>query len=114
EQIYCYFFFQAEDGIRDRNVTGVQTCALPICSSSFDGLSRPDHCCDTSPLRHQQQCEATAALRTQHRPALTARVALGEAPIAPEIGRASCRERVETSRVAGGGQEKGRGVEGER
>src|SRR5699024_11893188 len=26
-----YFFFQAEDGIRDRNVTGVQTCALPIC-----------------------------------------------------------------------------------
>src|SRR5699024_11887432 len=26
----CYFFFQAEDGIRDRNVTGVQTCALPI------------------------------------------------------------------------------------
>src|SRR5699024_4066067 len=27
-----YFFFQAEDGIRDRNVTGVQTCALPILS----------------------------------------------------------------------------------
>src|SRR5699024_7876976 len=26
----CLFFFQAEDGIRDRNVTGVQTCALPI------------------------------------------------------------------------------------
>src|SRR5699024_7256584 len=26
------FFFQAEDGIRDRNVTGVQTCALPICN----------------------------------------------------------------------------------
>src|SRR5207249_9649362 len=25
-----YLFFQAEDGIRDRNVTGVQTCALPI------------------------------------------------------------------------------------
>src|SRR5699024_11528389 len=25
-----YFLFQAEDGIRDRNVTGVQTCALPI------------------------------------------------------------------------------------
>src|SRR5437868_9235901 len=27
---YSFFFFQAEDGIRDRNVTGVQTCALPI------------------------------------------------------------------------------------
>src|SRR5256885_3200709 len=29
-----FFFFQAEDGIRDYKVTGVQTCALPIC---------PDH-----------------------------------------------------------------------
>src|SRR5699024_78480 len=28
-----HFFFQAEDGIRDRNVTGVQTCALPIFGS---------------------------------------------------------------------------------
>src|SRR5699024_11498046 len=27
---WCSVFFQAEDGIRDRNVTGVQTCALPI------------------------------------------------------------------------------------
>src|SRR5690625_6605691 len=26
-----FFFFQAEDGIRDGHVTGVQTCALPIC-----------------------------------------------------------------------------------
>src|SRR6266542_3012465 len=28
--IYVFFFFQAEDGIRDATVTGVQTCALPI------------------------------------------------------------------------------------
>src|SRR5256885_9637283 len=28
------FFFQAEDGIRDYKVTGVQTCALPICGGS--------------------------------------------------------------------------------
>src|SRR5260221_7626851 len=28
----CFFFFQAEDGIRDHCVTGVQTCALPILS----------------------------------------------------------------------------------
>src|SRR5437667_4586896 len=27
---FFFFFFQAEDGIRDRDVTGVQTCALPI------------------------------------------------------------------------------------
>src|SRR6266704_5533416 len=38
-----FFFFQAEDGIRDRNVTGVQTCALPICSGpSGRGGGRPD------------------------------------------------------------------------
>src|SRR3989475_1382032 len=33
----CFFFFQAEDGIRDLTVTGVQTCALPI--SKHCGLS---------------------------------------------------------------------------
>src|SRR5699024_11946961 len=32
------FFFQAEDGIRDRNVTGVQTCALPIYMRWFTNL----------------------------------------------------------------------------
>src|SRR2546427_9536030 len=29
--VSSFFFFQAEDGIRDLTVTGVQTCALPIC-----------------------------------------------------------------------------------
>src|SRR5207245_6386459 len=29
--VFFFFFFQAEDGIRDATVTGVQTCALPIC-----------------------------------------------------------------------------------
>src|SRR5947209_13524849 len=29
--VFFFFFFQAEDGIRDIGVTGVQTCALPIC-----------------------------------------------------------------------------------
>src|SRR5690349_23612921 len=31
---FCFFFFQAEDGIRDLYVTGVQTCALPISGCS--------------------------------------------------------------------------------
>src|SRR6266540_3055018 len=44
--LLVFFFFQAEDGIRDRDVTGVQTCALPISEfiehqpaleTSFDG-----------------------------------------------------------------------------
>src|SRR2546430_10917457 len=37
--VYIFFFFQAEDGIRDLTVTGVQTCALPIC------------CAETGPWR---------------------------------------------------------------
>src|SRR2546430_8725449 len=35
------FFFQAEDGIRDLTVTGVQTCALPISAPA--GRARPSH-----------------------------------------------------------------------
>src|SRR5690606_33243808 len=34
-----FFFFQAEDGIRDFHVTGVQTCALPICILSSNSSS---------------------------------------------------------------------------
>src|SRR5256885_12017313 len=41
-EITLIFFFQAEDGIRDYKVTGVQTCALPI--SSF-GVCALDHVC---------------------------------------------------------------------
>ena len=33
--VVFFFFFQAEDGIRDYKVTGVQTCALPISVISF-------------------------------------------------------------------------------
>ena len=35
--LYFFFFFQAEDGIRDWSVTGVQTCALPICVTTMFG-----------------------------------------------------------------------------
>src|SRR2546430_11426120 len=39
----CFFFFQAEDGIRDLTVTGVQTCALPIWAvHKPSGLDVPD------------------------------------------------------------------------
>src|SRR6266568_1068798 len=46
--IIFFFFFQAEDGIRDGTVTGVQTCALPICAGKstllalLGGLVTPD------------------------------------------------------------------------
>src|SRR3989454_4445261 len=39
--LYCiFFFFQAEDGIRDYKVTGVQTCALPISEPALAFLAR--------------------------------------------------------------------------
>src|SRR2546426_8778909 len=42
--IFVFFFFQAEDGIRDYKVTGVQTCALPIShgapAGAGDGIVR--------------------------------------------------------------------------
>src|SRR5436305_11042350 len=37
---FDFFFFQAEDGIRDADVTGVQTCALPIYTSRCASISR--------------------------------------------------------------------------
>src|SRR5689334_23807217 len=38
--LFCFFFFfQAEDGIRDGTVTGVQTCALPILAGLLAGAS---------------------------------------------------------------------------
>src|SRR5690606_41052211 len=39
--VFFFFFFQAEDGIRDFHVTGVQTCALPILSSP-ENIARLD------------------------------------------------------------------------
>src|SRR5438876_11415992 len=39
--LYVFFFFQAEDGIRDGRVTGVQTCALPILAPGFGSDARP-------------------------------------------------------------------------
>src|SRR5690606_39475975 len=48
DKIFCIiFFFQAEDGIRDFHVTGVQTCALPIWSSITTRCWRPPAICPT-------------------------------------------------------------------
>src|SRR5205809_2299107 len=52
--VIVFFFFQAEDGIRDVAVTGVQTCALPI---SHPGLARaePDHHLGIAPAPGERQ-----------------------------------------------------------
>src|SRR5580693_3299388 len=49
-----FFFFQAEDGIRDGTVTGVQTCALPICRPNRDQMIlTPGSLDDMLPADHQ-------------------------------------------------------------
>src|SRR5699024_11859547 len=57
------FFFQAEDGIRSRNVTGVQTCALPI-SVHGGGTLRSQHC------RDQAQHHKQPVMAFQHQPGI--------------------------------------------
>src|SRR5690625_7223857 len=47
----AFFFFQAEDGIRDGHVTGVQTCALPIFTARTGATTMP-HGPGTTPVDH--------------------------------------------------------------
>src|SRR2546427_10773177 len=73
-----FFFFQAEDGIRDLTVTGVQTCALPISSLPGARIERLDR--DTTRGRGSVEEILTRVERREI-----------------EIGRASCRGRGEIS-----------------
>src|SRR2546430_10003750 len=84
-----FFFFQAEDGIRDLTVTGVQTCALPISLRSARGVP---------------QCAAPPLARAQGRAAARARAAgTGPARCRPLLRRTDRRrpsgDRSEERRV---------------
>src|SRR5437773_2881996 len=96
-----FFFFQAEDGIRDRDVTGVQTCALPIF---VDGLRAVAGEQPHGRLVGQFRGGDVGGGRDGEAGFLDGHVdEVGQSgPLArDEIGRASCRERVE--RTGGGG-----------
>src|SRR5207244_8679426 len=67
---YFFFFFQAEDGIRDDLVTGVQTCALPICTNRLPFL----------------QSRASIALSATTVGIMLAGVWLPSSPLAPALG----------------------------
>src|SRR5256885_7846743 len=93
--VWCvvfFFFFQAEDGIRDYKVTGVQTCALPIYLQG-DG-ARDDHevaLPRRAPGDHAEAVPVVAGPARRHHLYGAAREAERHGP---QIGRASCRERV--------------------
>src|SRR5688572_33284357 len=82
---YIFFFFQAEDGIRDLTVTGVQTCALPILDGAR--LGQPH----LRAARHRAHEASGGAIRE----AVRVRVVVEAHDLrhVAEIGRASCRER---------------------
>src|SRR5260370_32751721 len=87
-----FFFFQAEDGIRDSSVTGVQTCALPIFAAEHRATTVLKVHARTRIL---DQDRGRAMLRGETDD-LAAQFRIFEAtPVdMEEIGRASCRERV--------------------
>src|SRR5690625_8034003 len=81
------FFFQAEDGIRDGHVTGVQTCALPISPATWPAVVR-----SSANVLSALICFASARSRTGRSSCPRAIRAMAGPT---EIGRASCRERGE-------------------
>src|SRR5437764_4207788 len=86
-----FFFFQAEDGIRDTSVTGVQTCALPIYLDRSAIVSER-HFAANSCRRFFSTAIVGAKwskdVMESHHPRIQSKV------FGVEIGRASCRERV--------------------
>src|SRR5687767_15896397 len=82
---FIFFFFQAEDGIRDKLVTGVQTCALPILAHHSDIFAAG---VDIHGVHDWTARVGRAPWATGNADAL--RVGRESSP---KIGRASCRER---------------------
>src|SRR2546429_5336724 len=89
----CFFFFQAEDGIRDVAVTGVQTCALPI-SRAREDVDRRRPLLATGAVGKEEFDHAQSLARTAGNAASAAEAAVRAAKAQLKIGRASCRERV--------------------
>src|SRR5260370_10648162 len=70
-RLMYFFFFQAEDGIRDSSVTGVQTCALPISSSISRNCSGLDKG-SLAPEQFLEIDEAANVVRGDGRPSVEA------------------------------------------
>src|SRR5690606_40894734 len=91
--LWLFFFFQAEDGIRDFHVTGVQTCALPISTLAREykplGKVQENLALQTEFARKMFDIAVKGAQDS----ASTARQSTSDA-VKIKIGRASCRERV--------------------
>src|SRR5699024_11682368 len=92
------FFVQAEDGIRDRNVTGVQTCALPISIRRFSRVVLTHDIAQRDNLRIGRYDGIASVVEALKEHELFAHVTLQRSERSKvaelvKIGRASCRER---------------------
>src|SRR5947207_15744375 len=108
---FClFFFFQAEDGIRDHCVTGVQTCALPIFNKiEKTVLAKPQK--NAALVSSPMESEAEVGFQPtpeNHEIYVSRWRRRSES----EIGRASCRERVEIAGGGGAGKDKEERVRG--
>src|SRR2546427_5557459 len=108
--LYHFFFFQAEDGIRDLTVTGVQTCALPISQrgAQRSGQRRENtmpsnHRSRQSLLRRRGRIRSQREIRLHGVSPLTRRAPAKKVPSdnpqAPQYGKTSSRP---TERHRGG------------
>src|SRR2546430_8579846 len=87
--LVIFFFFQAEDGIRDLTVTGVQTCALPIYPDVKQALARV-----AALLRDEAEAIETLGA-AQIAGVLSGSPQAVQVAVSPfaQIGRGSCRGR---------------------
>src|SRR5690606_41616202 len=95
----CFFFFQAEDGIRDFHVTGVQTCALPIflrrgAPVVAVATHTPDRVAPVQKVFETCALPGDRTVVTHHRDSRR-----GREEVMLKIGRASCGERVKTAEL---------------
>src|SRR2546430_4412836 len=90
--LFIFFFFQAEDGIRDLTVTGVQTCALPICDREPKNLGEISY--GDERIRQGIYSINVFPLSGHFMGVAFENVTDRKAAEQAEIGRASCRERV--------------------
>src|SRR3712207_7092067 len=90
--VLFFFFFQAEDGIRDIGVTGVQTCALPISATGSATTPTPTTTATawpTAPTTARRSRTATRTTTTTAAPATPATSARSEER---RVGK-ECRSR---------------------
>src|SRR2546425_8908846 len=89
--VRIFFFFQAEDGIRDKLVTGVQTCALPILIDDAHAVRvryKDTDCMSVVYYGNYLTYFEVGRVEYLRQAGMTI------AEINDKIGRASCRERV--------------------